>query len=551
MNLLGDVLKDVGAMAEERLLRLPPGKAEELLAQLEVRESRTPKSEPQQTTVVQASVPAMPLQIPAAPNDPLDEARRSFLPFVRHLWPGWIEGRHHKAIANAFERIANGSLKRLCINLAPRHGKSEFTSVYLPAWYLGLHPDHKIITATHTEKLSVSFGRRVRNLIMDPEYHDVFPATCVAKDSKAAGQWVTTRGGQYYAIGTEGRLAGRGANLLVIDDPHSEQDVVSGSSDEHFEKTFEWYLTGPRQRLQPGAAIVLNMTRWGRRDLTGKLLAMAKNDPLADQWEVLSLPAILPNGDPLFPEFWNMRELESLKRTLPPARWQAQYQQNPTSDEAAIIRSNWWQRWDRRPPKVSFTVSAWDTSFGEYKKGDPSANTFWGVFAPNKEPGMPKSAPPYGIILLDAFEAKLTFPDLKQKCVELYKQHRPDSLHIEARTAGAPLIQELQKMGLPVYSDKTAVAGNDKLTRLNGVSDLFRSGLVYYLPSVLLAPQIIDQFGTYPDTEHDDLMDTGIMALERFRQGGWVELESDWSAEPEDDPNFVLSRPQPPRGGWY
>lgn len=549
-SVLDDALASVSALAEQRLLRMPPAQAEKLLRQLE--ESRSDLLVPQSSpgTGTPASAPERSLSAaPHLPSDP--EARRSFLHFVHYLWPGFIEGRHHAAIANAFDRIVNGTLKRLIINIAPRHGKSELTSVYLPGYYLGHKPSDKIICATHSEKLSVSFGRRVRNMLLDDEYHQIFPQTQIAKDSKAAGNWTTTMGGQYYAIGVEGKLAGRGANLLIIDDPHSEQDVVSGTSEDHFEKTLEWYFTGPRQRLQPGAAIVINQTRWGKRDLTGKLLELAKQDPDTDQWEVLNLPAILPNGEALFPEFWSLKELLALRRTLPVQRWQSQYQQNPSSEEAAVIKREWWKRWDRRAPKVEFTVSAWDTSFGEYKKGDPSANTLWGVFHPNKEPGMPKSAPAYGIILLDAFQAKLTFPDLKQKVVELYKQHRPDSLSIEAKTAGTPLIQELQRMGLPCYRDGAAHAGNDKLTRLNAVSDLFRSGLVYYLPTVFHAQEVIDQFSSFPDTEHDDLMDTGIQALERIRQGGWIELESDWSAEPEDNPDLVLARPQPPRGGWY
>ena len=544
------VLKGVEDFARERLLRLPPGTAEALLARMEGGLATPLQTPPPQAPKIPPPPPATPQAADAAVPEELLEARQHFLPFVSRLWPDFLTGRHHRAIAGAFERILKGDLKRLIIAMPPRHGKSELASVYFPAWYLGHRPSDKIILATHTERLSVSFGRRVRNLIRDEQYREIFPGTQVATDSRSAGQWVTTRGGQYFAIGAGGALAGRGANLLVIDDPHSEQDVLSGG-ESHFEKTLEWYMTGPRQRLQPGAAIVVNMTRWGKRDLTGKLLAQMRSDRKADQWEVLSLPAILPDGSSLFPEFWPLDELEALKRNLPVQRWNAQYQQNPTSEDNAVVRSNWWQRWDRRAPKCDFTISAWDTSFGDSKRGDPSANTLWGVFHPNREAGMPKTAPAAGIILLDAFEARLTFPELKGKVLELYRQHRPDCLSIEAKTAGSPLIQELQRMGLPCSADRSAVAGNDKLTRLNAVSDLFRSGMVYYLPSCLHAAKIIDQFGSYPDTEHDDLMDTGIQALERFRQGGWIELETDWSAEPEDDPNLVLSRPAPPRGGWY
>jgi predicted phage terminase large subunit-like protein len=474
------------------------------------------------------------------------DARSRFLPFVRKLWPAFREGRHHPALANAFERIAAGTLRRLMINMPPRHGKSEFCSVYLPPWYMGKFPDKKIICATHTEKLSLSFGRRVRNLVRDPDYAEIFPECRIAKDSKASGKWSTTLGGEYFAIGVGGALAGRGANLMLIDDPHSEQDVITGGEG-HFEKVYEWYQTGPRQRLQPGAAVIVNATRWGKRDLCGRLLQDARTDRLSDQWEVLSLPAILPSGEALFPEFWPLQELELLRRSLTTQRWNAQYQQNPVSEEAAVVKSAWWKPWTGRPPKLVFTVQSWDTSFGEYAKGDPSACTLWGVFHPNREPGQPRSAPSFGIVLIDAFEARLTFPDLKAKALELYRQQKPDSLAIEARAAGSPLLQELARMSLPI-ARYAPTAGNDKLTRLNAVSDLFRSGMVWYLDSCPLAPRVIQQFAEYPDGDHDDLMDSGVQALTRIREGGWVKLESDDGADEDEDGRWM---PPQPREAYY
>lgn len=476
-----------------------------------------------------------------------DPARDKFLPFVRAMWPSFREGIHHAALANAFERIANGSLRRLMVNMPPRHGKSECASVHLPPWFLGKHPDRKVIFATHSEKLSVSFGRRVRNMVKDPDFTAIFPECEVSKDAKASGKWSTTKGGEYYAIGVEGRLAGRGADLMLIDDPHSEQDAITGG-DLHYERVYDWYQTGPRQRLQPGAAVIISATRWSKKDLCGRLMADARADRMADQWEVISLPALLPDGKPLFPEFWPQSELEVLKRTLPSQRWNAQYQQNPTSDEASIVKQSWWKPWLRRAPQCIFTVQSWDTSFGEYAKGDPSACTLWGVFEPRKEPGQPQSAPPFGIILLDAFEERLPFPELKQKALELYRRAKPDSLCIEARAAGSPLLQELGRLGLPI-ARYAPTCGSDKTVRLNAVSDLFRSGMIWYLEGCTLAHRTIQQFADHPNGDGDDLMDCSVQALARIREGGWIRLSNDEADLDEDAPRWMP--PRPPEGGYY
>src|SRR5262245_43672457 len=471
----------------------------------------------------------------AARTSPVEEARERFLPYLRYMWHGFLEGKHHAAIANAFERVAAGSLKRLIITLGPRHGKSESTSIYLPSWFLGRFPQKKIICATHTEKLSLSFGRRVRNLIRDPQYAQVFPGTQIAKDSKAAGRWSTSLGGEYFAVGVGGAVAGRGADLCVIDDPHSEQDVLGGA-DNHFDKVWEWFNAGPRQRLQPGAAIIIAMTRWSKRDLVGRALEAARQDRMADQWEVLSLPAILPDGKALFPEFWPLQELELLRRNLPVHRWFSNYQQNPVSEETAIVKRHWWKRWTwPRLPKMEFVIQSWDTSFGKYTRGDPSACTLWGVFSPRKQINAPPGAPPFGLMLIDAYEGKLGFPELKAKALELWRLQRPDTLLIEARASGDPLIDELRRMGLPGVARTAPTCAGDKFTRLNAVADLFSSGLVWWSPECPLADRVIEQFAQFPDCDHDDLMDSSVQALQRFREGGYVRLATDIDIDDDDE----------------
>ena len=175
-----------------------------------------------------------------------------FLEFIKYIWPAFISGEHHKIIAQKFNDIANGKIKRLIVNMPPRHTKSEFASNYLPAWMIGKNPDLKIIQATHTAELAIRFGRKAKHVIDSPEYQEIFDTT-LQEDSKAAGRWETSQGGEYFAVGVGGAMTGRGADLLIIDDPHKEKDLLSRDS---FDKAYEWYTSGPRQRLQPGGRII-------------------------------------------------------------------------------------------------------------------------------------------------------------------------------------------------------------------------------------------------------------------------------------------------------
>jgi hypothetical protein len=199
-----------------------------------------------------------------------------FIKFVERVWPTFISGAHHKRMAEAFERVANGTCKRLIINMPPRHTKSEFASYLLPAWFLGKFPHKKVIQTSHTAELAVGFGRKVRNLVDSEVYNNIFPNLALQADSKAAGRWNTSKGGDYFAIGVGGAVTGKGADVLIIDDPHSEQEAaMAASNPDVYDKVFEWYTSGPRQRLQPGGAIVVVMTRWAQRDLTGQVLKIS------------------------------------------------------------------------------------------------------------------------------------------------------------------------------------------------------------------------------------------------------------------------------------
>jgi predicted phage terminase large subunit-like protein len=453
-----------------------------------------------------------------------EACRTSYLEFVKHAWPAFIQGSHHKTMAEAFERVARGELKRLIVNMPPRHTKSEFASYLLPAWFLGQHPEKKVIQTAHTAELAVGFGRKVRNLFGDTAFKQVFPATSLRADSKAAGRWNTNKGGEYFAIGVGGAVTGKGADLLIIDDPHSEQDAALGAyNPEVFDKVYEWYTSGPRQRLQPGGSIIVVMTRWSKRDLTGKIIDASMRRDGADEWEVIELPAIMPSGNPLWPEYWGINELEALRSELPVSKWSAQYQQDPTSEEGALVKREWWQTWEEsRPPSCSFIIQSWDTAFLKTQRSDYSACTTWGVFFNEDENA-------HHIILLDAYKERLEFPDLKRRAYDFWIEWEPDSFIVEAKASGAPLIFELRQMGIPV-EDFTPSRGNDKVSRVNAVSDIFASGMVW-APPTRWAEEVIEEFAAFPVGDHDDLVDSSTQALLRFRRGGFVRSPSDEDEE--------------------
>ena len=302
---------------------------------------------------------------------------QDFLSFVQYVWPDFIEGSHHKIINKKFNDLAQGKIKRLIINMPPRHTKSEFASYLLPAWMIGKNPKLKIIQATHTADLAIDFGRKTKNLVDDADYQQVFD-TRLMEDSQAAGKWKTEQGGEYFAAGVGGAITGRGADLLIIDDPHKEQDIKKDSKS--FEKAWNWYTSGPRQRLQPGGKIVCVMTRWSTKDLTGQLIK-AQGEEDSDQWEVVELPAILPSGKPVWPEYWTKDELEKTKASIPVSNWNAQYMQQPTAEEGAIIKRDWWKDWKHKdPPQIKYKIQSYDTAFLKKESADFSAITTWGVF---------------------------------------------------------------------------------------------------------------------------------------------------------------------------
>ena len=463
------------------------------------------------------------------------EAQDKFMSYVKHVYDGFIEGTHHRIISKKLERIASGDLKRLIVNMPPRHSKSEFASYLMPSWFLGRNPKLKIIQATMNTELAVRFGRKVRDLIADPVYREIFPNTDLKPDSQAAGRWETSAGGEYFAAGVGAAMTGRGADLLIIDDPHSEPDALSTSA---YDNAWEWYTSGPRQRLQPGGSIIIVQTRWSKKDITGRLLTAMSKDLMADQWEIVEFPAIMPSGEPLWPEFWQKEELLKVKASLSVGKWNAQWQQNPTSEETAMVKREWWKEWGEDAiPKLDYIIQSYDTAYSKKETADYSAITTWGVFQPHENGEQ-------HLILMDAKKGRWNFPELKGIAQEEYEYWEPELMLIEAKASGQPLADEMRMLNLPVATfspgRKRGGGGMDKTTRMHIVSPIFESGKVWYPAGEKFADEVIEEIASFPNGDHDDFCDSMTMALMRFRQGGFISLDGE---EFEDDP--------PPRAREY
>jgi predicted phage terminase large subunit-like protein len=454
-----------------------------------------------------------------------DKATSTFIDFCKYVWPEMLVGEHHLKIAEALDRVIAGKCKRLMIAMPPRHGKSQMGSYLFPAYLMGKLPQSKLIVGSHTAELAQRFGRMIRNLVEDERYAELFPNTKLSVDSKAAGRWNTNAGGEAFFIGKGGAMTGRGGDIVVLDDILDEQDAVSETA---MENTWEWYTSGPRQRLQPNGAIIIINTRWKTDDLSGRLLRQ-QGQLKSDQWEILEFPAILPSGNPLWPGYWALDELEKVKMSIGLKKWNAQWQQQPTNDDGAILKREWWRRWKYdEPPNCSYIIQTMDTAYSKKETADFSVIATWGVFRPNADEGP-------GLMLLSVRKGRWDFPELKRVAKSEYMYWQPDNVLIEAKATGTPLQHELRRMGIPVtmYSPGGRRTGQDKVSRANAVAPILESGMVWYPEDEEFAQEMVEECAAFPNGSNDDQVDAMVMALMRFRQGNFVSLQDDDDEERE------------------
>jgi predicted phage terminase large subunit-like protein len=467
-------------------------------------------------------------------------ARDDFLAFIAAVDKNYKFGTHLKRLGSLLMDVEENIKNRIAVSMAPRMGKSQMISIYYPAWYLGRHPDHKVIVASHTADLAVVMARKVRNLIQSAEYARIFPNTKIASDAKAAAQWNTTAGGEYFAIGVGGALAGRGAHLIIADDPLSEQDIKAGNTNS-LDNAYEWFSAGLRTRLMPDGKICVLHTRWHQRDLIGRLLKDSAMNEGGDSYEAFEFPAILNENTPeeksIWPEQWTLESLQQTRASMHHIMWQwyAQYQQNPTAAEAAIIKRDWIKWWTKdNPPAIDFIVQSFDTALTTKQRSDYSVCHTWGTFTSEEDGSQ-------NVILPNKVKGKYEFPELKVMAHEQFEEWQPDSVIVEAKASGQPLIDEMRRSGIFVQ-DFSPGKGQDKIARLNAVADMFASGHVWF-PETSWAAQTVEEILAFPAGEHDDEVDTMTLALQRVRKGGLLQLRTD------RDDNEVFHRSR--RAAYY
>ena len=427
-----------------------------------------------------------------------DKVQKSLLEYAKFQMPEYQTPAHIQLLAHKLEEVERGNIKRLAIFKPPRHGKSQLTSQFFPAWYLGRNPSKFVIATTYAQDLADDFGRSVRNQIQDEDYNRIFSDCTLSKDSSSVRRFHTTGSGVYYAVGAGGAITGRGAHLLLIDDPIKGRE--DADSDAMRSNLIDWYRSTAYSRLMPGGSIILIQTRWHEDDLAGWILRETSHEP----WEVIELPAVLdekaskilkrPKGQALWPEAYDKKRLEEIKKTAGSREWNSLYMQRPSAEEGNILKRYWWKEWtEDNPPECNYILQSWDTAYTVKSTSDYSAVTTWGIFEHN---GIQNA------ILLSARRERWEFPELKSEAINLYNEFKPDVVLIEAKASGWSLIQELQRAGIPItpFNPKKA----DKKTRAHSVTPLFESGRVWYPSSKYWAEDVINQCAQFPSSNYDD-----------------------------------------------
>lgn len=414
-----------------------------------------------------------------------------------------------EVIASKLEAVERGEVKRLILNVPPRHGKSLLTSVHFPAWFLGRNPHRNVIACSYGSELADDFGRRVRNLIASPLHRAIFPASRLAEDSRAVSRFSLVGGGSYVATGAGGPITGRGADLLLIDDPTKNSEEASSSTIRHGLR--QWFRETAFTRLQPGGAVVVIATRWNEDDLPGWLL----REYAAEGWESLSLPAIAETNDPigrvegeaLWQEQYPIEALQSIRRQVGSAAFASLYQQRPAPIEGRVFRREWWRHYTAAPPgaELSRIVMSVDTAFKVGQENDFTAVTIWG-----------ETETAY--YLLHAWRDRVEFPELKRKVIELARAWNPYAVLIEDKGSGQSLLQELDRdTNLPLHPVKVT---SDKVSRAIGVTAIIEAGKVLIPTSAGWLDDFFEEVSTFPGSRHDDFVDTLTQALRYLMDTG-------------------------------
>ena len=486
------------------------------------------------------------------------ESNELYLNFCRHpdLFGDETPQLHHELICQKIQEVDAGRLKRLMIFMPPGAAKSTYSSDRGVSWLMGRNPRRKIIAASHTKQLAERFGRMVRNRLDTTEYQAVFPGVALSADSQSKSDWGTTAGGEYYAVGFDGAVAGRRADVLLIDDPLKSR--LDADSQVIRDRVWEVYKTDLRSRLRKNGAIVIIMTRWHHDDLAGRILPENWTGESGfvkcrdgEEWYVLRLAMEADENDPLgrepgevlWPE-WFVPEVVAREKLIQGTRnWNALYQGVPTADEGAIIKSTYWRKWPgKAPPSVEFIVQSIDGAFEEEEENDYSARTTWGIFdvydvANAKALASILDGPQkgelqrYHAILLEAWRGKVPFNAFKRIVKDGIAEYEPDLVLIEKKASGHVLLQELKRGD--IHASAVTPRGS-KTSRTWAAQPAFEQGAVWTMNRTWADP-VIRESAQFPAGTNDDWYDTVTQAINYLRKTYHLALQGEGDDEDEDD----------------
>lgn len=439
--------------------------------------------------------------------------------FAALTMPSYRPQPFHWTIGDHLADLAAGRCDRLLISIPPRHGKTELVSIRFPAWFLGRNPDARVIGASYGSELAEDFGRKARAVISDPLFGAVWPGVKVARDSSAALRWdIEGRRGGYVGAGVGGPLTGRGANLLLIDDPIKNRQEAE--SETIRQGVWDWYTSTAYTRLEGRGAVAVIATRWHEDDLIGRLLAAEKDG--GDRWRVVNLPALDAQGRALWPEKFSAELLAQIRINVGPRDFEALYQQRPQPLEGGLFKRDWWRTYDAMPPmwRVEHVV---DSSFKEGVENDPSVIATWGRAE-------------RGYYLLDLRLGRWAFPDLLGHIHAHAARWRPlfpgAPVVIEDKASGQSAIQMLRLPlpqaggamlpALPVIAFKIKQSAS-KVSRAEAVTGLVEAGQVYLPRTAPWLEEFIREHSVFPNGVHDDQVDTTSMGLMRLSQAEHVD----------------------------
>lgn len=461
-----------------------------------------------------------------------DYAFSKLVSYCAYQWPGYKLGRHHILIAKYLEKVERGEIDRLMITVPPRHGKSMEASEFFPAWFMGRNPDKYVVISTYAQDLADDFGRKVKAQLEDPLFQQVFPGVSVANDSRSArrfsvkneaGELIeggfehrTTRQGAFYAVGVGGPLTGRGAHLLIIDDPVKNREEAE--SEVIRKKTKDWYTSTAYTRLMPGGAIIVIQTRWHEDDLAGWLQAEHKHEG----WVIVNLPAIAQEndvlgrapGEALWPEQYDIPALERIKRALPPRDFSALYQQSPSPETGDYFKKDWIHLVDHVPPRASMTV---------YGGSDYAVTADGGDYTVHAVLGIDSEGSPW---LLDLWRQQTASDKWVDAFCALVRKWKPIGWAEEQGQiksgVGPFLVKRMMQTQAYVAREQFSTRGGDKAVRAQSFRGLIATTGLRIQRDAPFLSDLISEMMSFPVGVHDDQVDAlGLIGqlLDRMSMG--------------------------------